>query len=247
VPPSIDPRVDEELKAIINRCLAKDPGRRYQAVDDLIADLTVTLHKGSDSTQSQETLDNLNLTSLEDLWERVRHCYTQGDFKKTSGLLEEVLGVEPNHDSARELKTELQLRFVQAQKIYHEISMNLENNLDATPALLKEAATLYPNHPDGYETQTKMKYRLNCYRRAMEEGSHALQRSQWETALTWFRSAFEMNPGDHNLRSLIEPLTEIETLRKQINLALQQGDLDQARYLAHIVDIETETLSNLSP
>jgi len=247
VRPSIDPGVDEELKAIISRCLAKDPGRRYQAVDDLIADLTVTPHKGSASTQSQETVDNHKLTSLEGLWDRARHCYTQGDFKETAVILDEILSVEPTYDSARELKTELQHRFVQAQKIYHEITLNIEINLDAAPALLKEAATLYPNHPEGYEIQTKLEYRLSCYRRAMEEGSHALQRAHLETALAWFRSAFEMNPGDQSLKSLIGPLTEIEMLRKQINLALQQGDLDRARYLAHLIDIETEEiLPNLS-
>lgn len=242
--PSIEPGVDENLKTAINHCLAKNPDLRYHSVDELLSDLNETPQGKSASGQDPKTD---NTSSPEGLWASACHFFGQGYFKKATGIVEEILKIAPNHHPAKGLKTELQLRFAQAQRVYGEIALNLENNLDAAASLLKEAASLYPNHPAGYDIQSKLAYRLSYYRHAMEEGCLALKKHRWDTALAWFRSALETHPGDHNLASLTEQLAKVEALRKGINSALRKGDLNRARYLARLVDIETEELQIALP
>jgi serine/threonine-protein kinase len=240
--PVVSPDMDEKFLNIISRCLVKDPADRYQTANELIAELNVILDQGSDSNQLGETVDSHKSSSVNDLWEQARECYTMGDFIKTTAIIEEVLVVEPNHSPALGLKSELHERFIQTQSIYNEVALNIDRDLETATGLLEKAVNLYPNHPAGYEVQTKLSYRLSIYRRSMEEGYDALKRADWETALAWFQNAIEMNPGEINLISLTDRLSEIVALRKQIKSALQQGDINRAQHLAYLVDIETENL-----
>ena len=239
---AVSPGVNKKLQNIIYRCLEKDPARRYQTVDKLIADIKTIADNGPDLVQLGEKVGNHESNKLKKLWEKARQCYTMGDFKKTTAIIKEILVAEPNHGPALELKAKLHDRFIQVQKIYNEISLNIDKDLNAATGLLEDAVNLYPNHPAGYEVQTRLSYRLSSYRRAMEEGYDALKKADWERALAWFKNAFDMNPGEINLISLTDRLSEIVALRKQIKSALQQGDINRAQHLAYLVDMETENL-----
>ena len=158
-------------------------------------------------------------------------------------LLAEVLCISPDHIEAQHLKEELDACLNQADQLYREIDMKLEGgDLAELTELAKEAINIYPEHPSGRIIQTRLAARAKQFREAMEEGLRALQGMGWEDALQWFQEALKLHSGVLQLRRIIAELSQIEDIRKKIDLALVHGNFDEAQRLACFVDQKVEQI-----
>jgi serine/threonine protein kinase len=241
------PEAGEKLSRIVTRCLEKNPAYRFQSVDELIDALEgKLLHEVK--AKNAVDIESKNIAALlEKTWEKASHCYTKGNFKEAAALADDVLTLQSDHTPARRLKEELNDRFGQAERFYQEISVNLQGDLSDSIKLLEEAISIYPDHPSGHLVQTKLAARVRQYREAMQEGLNALQEEHWETALAWYRKAFQLLPGTQHLSQIIEFLNQIENTRREIDTAIQQGKFHTALGLARSLDISVEEMKERLP
>jgi tetratricopeptide (TPR) repeat protein len=237
------PKAGEKLSGVIARCLEKNPAHRYQSVEELLDDL-----EERQAAISLEASTGEIEIELEEIWEKASLSFSQRDFKEAARLVEEVLKADSNHPGARRLREELSSRFSQADQFYQEIARNLEvGDLSDLAGLLKDAADIYPEHSAGGLVQTKLSARARRYKNAMEEGMKALREERWELALQCLRQALELHSGAENLRQIIELLTRIEDMRREIDQALAQGEFKKALRFARLVDLQVEQMKSGIP
>jgi Tfp pilus assembly protein PilF len=63
---------------------------------------------------------------IEVAWEEASFCFSEGDLNEARKLLEKVLGMDPEHDQAQQLKAEIEKRFDHAKQLYEEIQNGLD-------------------------------------------------------------------------------------------------------------------------
>jgi tetratricopeptide (TPR) repeat protein len=241
------PEVGKKLGGVIARCLEKEPAKRFKTVDELIDLLAGKAPIVFQSGNSKDVEAKKNIDLIENKWEKASSCYATGKFSQATVLTDEVLSIQPDHPQARRLKEELTNRFAQAERFYQEISAVSEGFISESIELLEEAISIYPDHPSGSFVQAKLAAKVRQYRIAMEEGLSALQKEHWETALVWYRKAFQLHPETPYLSRIIEILDQIKKSRCEMDAAVQQGNFDTALGLAQFVDIRVEEMKARIP
>jgi serine/threonine protein kinase len=235
------PEVGERLAEVVARCLEKNPADRYQNVAELLDDLEEKPAAIALEASTGETVD--------ETWERASHSFSQGDFNEAARLAEKVLEAKPDHTGARRLREELSARFGQAEQFYQEIARNLEaGDLSGLTDLVREAISIYPNHPAGHLAQVKLGARARRYRNVMEEGLQELQEERWESALECFCQVLKLiNPGAVRLKPIIEVLTRIREMRREIDQTLMQREFRKTLRLARSVDLQVTQMKSRIP
>ena len=240
-PASQLPEASEKLLKVLRRCLAKDPGDRYQNMEAFLIDLDdkpeIDVYKNTPSPEC-ETRD---LAQIEEIWQRASRSFSDGKFEDATGFAKEVLFLQPEHSQALQLREEIRSRFNQANQIYQEIAKNSGNrNLDELVELMVEASEIYPEHPSGSAIQASLSANTKKYCQSMEAGMLALQEAQWEIALRYFSEAYAVNSGEIQLKPMIEKLSAIEEARKKTDRALMDGNFDEAQRIACFIDFKIE-------
>jgi len=234
------PEVGEKLASVVGRCLEKDPAHRYQSVAELLDDL--------EDKPAAIPLEASTGETLEETWEMASRSFSQGDFKDAARLAEKALETKPDHTGARQLREELSARFGQAEQFYQEIARNLEaGDLSDLTGLLEEAIRIYPDHPAGHLIQAKLGARARRYAIIMEEGLRALQEERWESALECFCQGLKLNPGAVDLKPIIEVLTRIREMRREIDQTLMQREFRKTLRLARSVDLQVMQMKSRIP
>ena len=243
------PESGENMAHIVARCLEKNPDDRYQSVLDLLYDLENGRCSNMEALPSEDAgTYNTTTDELEKTWETASLCFSEDDFNEAARLTEKILSVEPEHTQARELREELQSRFDRAHLFYQEISQNLETgDLSDLIGLLQEAVSIYPEHPEGHLVQSKLAAKAKRYRDVMKQGVQVLQEEQWESALDFFKKAIALHSGALWLNPIIQSLTELKDMRRNMNQALDQEDFDKALLYARSIDLKTEEMKNRVP
>ncbi len=229
VSPLLYPIEHPDLAAIIQRCLEKDPAKRYQRVEELMRDLEC-------GYRHSEMEDQRNV-----MWQDILTHIERGRLSPARRLCQLILQDDPSWTDAREILDQIQERFQQAQSIYTAMEQGLDRlSLHELNALLNAAVEIFPEHPAGQTVQILLEQKTERYRQAMEEGLTAVLRHEWDEAYSWFEKADRYNPGAieivkakrfvNNIQQTIEPT------RRRINLCLDNGDHDRALNLARSVD-----------
>ena len=236
-PPPL-PDVPEKLDYVVKQCLEKSPDKRYQNMKELLVDLEHGPNKGTIAPTRE----------IEEIWSKARELFSKGNLNETSGLLEEVLYLDPDHSGAGELKDKINKRFIQTGQLYRMITEGFEGtDLDTLTGILEEALAIYPEHPDGVVIQTRLDAKAIQLTDALENGGVAMKKGLWETALHWLRRAIEIDPGKVQLKPTIEALSHIKSIRGDINQALNRNDVNEARRLACLLDAVVEEMIDSVP
>jgi len=243
------PETDENMVRIVARCLEKNPDDRYQSVLDLLYDLENRCCSNMEALPSEDAgTYNTRPNELERTWETASLCFSEDDFTEATRLTEKILSVDPEHTQARQLNEELQSRFDRAQLFYQEISKNLEaGDLSELIDLLQEAVSIYPEHPEGHLVQSKLAAKAKRYRDVMKQGVQVLQEEQWEPALDFFKKAITLHSGALWLNPIIQSLTELKDMRRNMNQALDQENFDKTLLYARSIDLKAEKMKNRIP
>jgi hypothetical protein len=92
---SIVPEVPEELEAIINRTLAKDPEHRYQSLEDVLLD-------------TGPVLTELKKRHAGELVSEARELLDRGNIDAAVGMVRRILDLDPTNADARRLREQIQ-------------------------------------------------------------------------------------------------------------------------------------------
>ena len=220
--------LNDNLSDIISRCLEKDPGKRYQNAWELL-----------EALEKKSKKKNQNI--IEEKWQKASNFYEQKNFVNAMTSIKEILSINPNHDLSVQLQSELMDRFSQAEQFYNEIKLGIENkngDLKTSLELLKEAIEIYPDHPAGVLIQHKLIVLSERYKNYMEKGNKAIESHKLEEALYLFQQVQEIESGSEILKRRIEILLRIKDMRQQIEENLSKRNFNQARRLAHLIDLK---------
>lgn len=226
------PETDEELAAIVGRCLEKDPEDRYQSVRELLQDLDEgRLSNNSHELQEHSSEDEL-ARRIEETWERASLWFSKGDFNEAKRLTEEVLSMAPGHLQARYLREELKARFDQAEQFYEEIKRNLDGGaLSHLVGLLQEAVNIYPDHPSGRLVQARLHNRTKQFRKIWKRISSCYSQKDFREAARLLEEILRIEPEDTQAQQLKEELREKLAQAGQFYQAidnnLESGDLNE--------------------
>lgn len=237
-PPPPVPDVPENLAHVIERCLDKDPDNRYQSVKEIIMQLEH--NDGASKVESSE--------ELEEVWNKAQESFSRGDLNEASTYLEKMLSLDPDHETARELRNKIKERFDQAELSYRMITEDLEGNeLDTLTDRLEEAIAIYPEHPSGILPQKRIEKRAKNLREALEKAGTSMNKGLWEQALHWIERATQLDPHNVQLGPTIEVLAHIKSIRSDINQALILNDFDNAMHLARFADAIVDEMKKSIP
>lgn len=226
------PETDEELAAIVGRCLEKDPEDRYQSVRELLQDLDEgRLSNNNHELQEHSSEDEL-ARRIEETWERASLWFSKGDFNEAKRLTEEVLSMAPGHLQARYLREELKSRFDQAEQFYEEIKRNLDGGaLSHLVGLLQEVVNIYPDHPSGRLVQARLHNRTQQFRKIWKRISSCYSQNDFREAARLLEEILRIEPEDTQARQLKEELREKLAQAGQFYQAidnnLESGDLNE--------------------
>jgi len=217
---------------IVQRCLEKDPAKRYQTVRELLADL-----EGRPDTHD----DRDSEAKIEALWADACASLEQGQLHRVRVLCRHLLSLDPDHPDAGEMVQQLDERFEQAGQIYATMGSQMESSgLAELIQLGDTAAQLYPQHPAAVTALIQLAARSERYRMAMEEGLRALARSDWQVARDWFERARSCDPGSlaavRAVRFVTGILEQIQESRGLMDVAVENENLAEARRLADGLD-----------
>ena len=231
-PPPPLPGASETEARVFQRCLDKDPARRYASVQELLDDL------GDDAVANvDETEGDAGDDETEAEWQRACAAAEDGCFGDAELLCCSVLHGCPRHAEARELLAELRRRYSQAQQIYAAIERESDTSgLAELSALLTEAVDAYPDHPAGIPVQIRLDLRAQRYRQAMADVVAAIQGGNWEAALSNLDVARRLNPGAREVEELARFVAgvrgHVEGERRRIDAAAAEDDREKAEALA---------------
>lgn len=234
---------NEKLLNALHRCLAKKPENRYQSMEEFLEDLdeeSSPFSLGNEHLPECETRDS---NQIEEIWQRASLSFSDGELKDASRFVDEVLFLQPGHSKAQQLKEEINARFNQADQIYQKINGNLDDgDLNELVNLIEEASEIYPEHPSGVVVQTRLSASAKRFCKSMEAGMLAFQERQWELALGHFREAYALNSGAIQLKPIIEQLSQLEEARKKTDIALMNGNFEEAERLACFIDLKGDQM-----
>ena len=237
VPPL--PNVDEFTCYIVNRCLAKDPDTRYQAVELLLNDL-----EGQDGQSNGIPADETTL-DVETMWQDANQLAENLQFNQAQQLCNKILKICPDCADVGELLAEFQQRYDQAEKLYGMIEHNMDRaSLEELCRLLAAAVEAYPNHPSGMTVQILLENKSGRYCQAMQETVTAICQRDVELSQFWLEKAKQLNNGAVEVEKpaglVARTLDEIRQTRAVIDQAIEAGDsalaLDVARGLDTYLD-----------
>ena len=219
----------ENMACIIAQCLEKDPADRYQSVWELLDDLEHGYGNNRSQVIPEKAEGEEAIAHIEEIWEEASLWFSDGDFNEAARLTEEVLSIDPGHAQARRLKEELDTRFDQAKRFYHEIDKSLDGgNLDQLVDLLKEAVTIYPDHPAGHLAQTRLHSKTNQYREGWEAVSQCISHQNFDEAANHLKEVLRIHPEDTNAKELMEKLVkrpaQARDFYQAIENSLERGD-----------------------
>ena len=81
----------------------------------------------------------------------------------------------------------------------------------------------------------------------MKQGVQVLQEEQWEPALDFFKKAITLHSGALWLNPIIQSLTELKDMRRNMNQALDQENFDKTLLYARSIDLKAEKMKNRIP
>lgn len=214
----------ENMACIIDQCLKKDPADRYQSVWELLEDL----EHGYDNNRSQafpnKPEEEEAVAPIEEIWEETSLWFSNGDFNEAARLTEEVLSMDPEHTQARRLKNELETRFDQAKRFYHEIEKGLDGgNLAQLVDLLKEAVSIYPDHPAGRLAHTRLHSKTKRYRELWEKVSQCLSHQNYNDAANHLKEVLRIQPEDPEAKELMGKFVKRTAQARQFYQAIENS------------------------
>lgn len=240
------PEATEVQTHVIGRCLEKDPARRYQCIEELLAELESPSIPPPTGPEAATEISQ----PADEMWQAACQHAEEGRFNEALRLTRRVLGGQPEHTEAQALLEELQHRFDQVGRLYAAMEQGLHDmGLEEQIPLLSEAIEGFPEHPAGRMIQVRLEVKARQYRQAMEDGLNAAQRGGWESAQPSFERARELNPGasevERPARFVADILTQVQEARDQIDHAIAAGDWSRALSLARGVDMYTEETTHM--
>jgi serine/threonine protein kinase len=228
------PEANDMQNRIITRCLQKDPAARYQNVRELLDDLEGKGHEDHAGLHD-------DAESVEAMWRCVCEHIEQGQLNDARRACRQLIEKYPDHADARTLRDEIEERYDQTRQLYTAMEQGFETiGLDAQIAMLREAVDTFSDHPAGRVVQVRLSVTARQYRQAMENGVAAAKQQEWETALSHFEHARQLNPGAREPERLVriatKVLEQIHEQRERIDLAVNADDGHAAMDLARALD-----------
>jgi len=239
-PPPL-PGAGETEARVVQRCLEKDPARRYASVQELLDDLQdgpspCTEETGEDAGV-EEPREGAGVDETEAEWQQACAAAEESRFREAEQVCRSILRKCPPHAGARELLAELQHRHRQAHRIYAAIEQEFGTaGLTELSTLLTEAVETYPDHPSGAAVQIRLDLRTQQYRQTMEDAVAAIQNGNWGAAQSHLDVAGRLNPGAREVDELARFAggirRHVEEERRRIDAAIEEDDEEKALALA---------------
>ncbi|KPL24863.1 MAG: hypothetical protein AMJ75_02590 [Phycisphaerae bacterium SM1_79] len=239
--------VGAQIARVVARCLRKDPADRYGTIAELIDDLETG--SGSETAQPSEVDTARSTEAIQEMWDKARQSMDEGNLKEAGRLCDRLLNMSPEFAEARNMRDEIDNRFVQAKQFYETIKKGCEAIVNGTgnhqslgqlTTLLSEAVRIYPDHPDGHLIQSQLESLIDEYKDAWNKGITALNKGKWEQAETNFKSAGWLDPGSPRVLELIDFAQKIQrqvqSSRAEIDAAIQSQNWNRAMLLAGALD-----------
>lgn len=239
------PGADETVRRIVRRCLDKDPAQRYGTAQELLEDL-----EGPSLVEDESTPDGSEGLARD--WELTLELLGEGRLAEAGRVCGRILHACPEHADAAALLDQIEERSGQARELYGAIAAGLESlPLEELCALLAEAVETYPEHPAGRAVQIRLEHRSRQYRQAMEEALTSIRRRDWDSSVSWFRTARDLNAGapdaERPVRFAEEVVRQVRETRQAIDVAIEAGHRTQAMALARGLDEYLDEVSQLVP
>jgi len=214
----------ENMACIIAQCLEKDPANRYQSVWELLDDLEDGYSNKRSQVIPEKAEGEEAMAHIEEIWEDASLWFSDSDFNEAARLTEEVLSIDPEHAQARRLKEELDARFDQAKRFYHEIEKNLDGgNLDQLVDLLEEAVSIYPDHPAGRLSQTRLNTQTKQYRELWKKVSQCVSHQNFDEAANHIKEVLRIHPEDPEAKELMQKLVKRSAQARHFYQAIENS------------------------
>ena len=226
------PDADEAMRRVVQRCLQKDPAKRYQDVGDLIDDL-----KGGQQVQPDAGCPD----EADAMWSSICQYLGEGRLNDVRRACTQLLAKAPGHADAKALQDELQDRYEQARQLYTAMERSMDGlGLEDALGMLYEAVDVFPDFPTGRVVQVKLSIRARQYREAMDTGIALASQRNWEAAAANFERAAQLNPGSqaaqNPLRIATAVVGQVREQRSRIDEQVTAGNKAGAMSLARSLD-----------
>jgi serine/threonine-protein kinase len=228
------------LEAIVDRALAKAVEERYQAAEEMAADLS-------------GVIEELSEEQVVELLPEARRLVEAQDYTRARVVLQQVLKVQNKHTEARELLGEIQRRIMQKQRGERREQLVIQaeealrkRDFEQSLAFLKEALDLDPSNPELLELRARVqqeKRRHVQVEELLRQAESARRKGDFRAAIVSAREALEADKTNSRivaLCSLLEAEAEqaqkklqakalLDTARRQLEAGQFENALDRLR------------------
>ncbi len=227
---------------VLECCLSSDPRRQFEDALELVQAL-------EDESMAWDAEDR---ASRSDAWRDIEFTMASGDLTTAALECELFLKTWPDDRRAQALRTTLQARYADADRLYSRI----ERELDAGPLgrmldLLQQAVQLYPDHPSGVGVQIQIASAAREFKNCMRSGVELLKQGAWEASLQCFQRAHALDQGSPPVMRALEFATSVvqhvRTARAEIDDAVRRRDKSMALAHARALDSHLETVRACLP
>ncbi len=212
------------LEAIVDRALAKSVEDRYQAAEEMAADLNGVIE---DLTEEQ----------VVELLPEARRLVEVEDYTRARMLLQQVLKVQNKHTAARELLSEIQRRIVQKQREERREQLVIQveearkrRDFEQSLGFLKEALEVEPGSAELLDLRVHIlqeKRRQEQVEELVRQAEAARRKGDFKAAMVSAREALQTDTANSKIVALCNALAaEAEQAEKKVQAKLL---LDTAR------------------
>lgn len=237
--------LEPHLQQCLDRCLAKDPDRRFQSVEELIEALE---KKPAPASSPKMENERIPAPTPDDKYQRAATAYQREDLQLAVRLLTEILEQQPGHERARELLDDLRARHRLAEQLFTEATALLGDGSMATAMeLVQEAMETYPDHPSTRIVLTRAKSASSRFADCMMAAESALQNGAWDNAASFLSEALRLNREVPNVGSVLNRVNQIRQAIADMHGALSRSEYSRAGQLAGLADALAEELRSSLP
>lgn len=219
------PEVPEDLEAIINRMLTKDPEHRYQSLEDVLLD-------------TGPVLTELKRRHATELVTEARALLDQGNIDAAVGMVRRILDLDPTNAEARKLREMVQREEKTRTAVGAVQSLIQRAEAEVSRKNYTQAVELFANALKLEPQNEKILTRLNAAKVEAEKNTQVasllsearkhLMKANLTEAVQQAHEALKVDPQNAEAGQLVEKLgQELGARKMQIELQQRLGEARQ--------------------
>ena len=235
-------KIEGGYRHIIEKCLLRDPAKRYPTAYDLIEDIS----RLNNTNIGNPPRGNMAI-NMDSIFHEASTAFSLQKYDKATHILEQITEIDPHNKKAADLQSQINRRYNLAEECYREIqeSIKSENkNLSDLGGMLLDAVKIYPDHPSGFLVQTKLAGLAKKYKQYVKESIEAIQQREWDLALILLKKAYAICADSSHIKHKIDILYQIKEMRAEIDEKISIGQFETALRIAKLIDFNAKKLLN---